>query len=248
MDIIKALNINITKKHFISIVGAGGKTTLLYYLSRKFRDMNRKILLTTTTHIYMPTENIFDSSLISDDEENIIKYAVSIERSGVYLIGSSINEEGKLKGLDLDALDKLSRLNVFDFILVEADGSKNKPIKAPTEWEPMVPESTTIMIGVIGLDSLGRFVDSDTVHRSEEFCRICECRKGDIIDEAMIAKLISHPRGLFKNVPDKAEKMVFLNKVDDIELRNSGIKIKSMIEEDRVKFVMASMKNDMYWM
>lgn len=248
MDIIKALNIDITKKHFISIVGAGGKTTLLYYLSRKFRDMNRKILLTTTTHIYMPTENIFDSSLISDDKDNIIKYAGSIDRSGVYLVGSSIDEESKLKGLDSDALDKLSRLNVFDLILVEADGSKNKPIKAPTEREPVVPESTTIMIGVIGLDSLGRFVDSGTVHRLEEFCCICECSKEDVIDEAMIAKLISHPRGLFKNVPDKAEKIVFLNKVDDIELRNSGIKIKSMIEEDRVKFVMSSMKNDMYWM
>ena len=210
MDMIKALNIDINKKHVISIVGAGGKTTLLYNLSEG--------------------------------------YVEAIRDKGVYVIGSEITNENKIKGIDIHFADELYGVGVFDFMLIEADGGKKKPIKAPAEWEQAVPQSTTVLIGVIGMDSLGRAAGEETVHRLDEFCIICGCRPGDKIDTIMLAKLIRHPQGLFKNAPDNAKKIVLLNKADNSGLREAGLKIKSMAEDENIGFVIASLRNKMYWM
>lgn len=248
MDMIKALNIDINKRHLISIVGAGGKTTLLYNLSEELKQFNKKILISTTTHIYIPPKEINNDLIISKDRKALLRYVEAIRDKGIYVMGKEITNENKIKGIDIHLADELYNTGVFDFMLFEADGGKKKPIKAPAEWEPAVPQSTTVLIGVIGLDSLGRAAGEETVHRPDEFCIICGCRPGDKIDTIMLAKLIRHPQGLFKNAPDNANKIVLLNKADNSGLREAGLKIKSMAEDENIGFVIASLRNKMYWM
>ena len=101
---------------------------------------------------------------------------------------------------------------VFDYILVEADGSRQKPIKAPADHEPVIPDGTTKTVGVIGLDALGKQICSDSVHRPEHFCRLTGRNMGDRIDEEMVAKLILAPDGLFKSVPGGSRNYVLFNK------------------------------------
>ena len=47
----------ISKKDIITIVGAGGKTSLMYSASSLLRK-DYKVLVTTTTHIYIPDKSI----------------------------------------------------------------------------------------------------------------------------------------------------------------------------------------------
>lgn len=42
----------------------------------------------------------------------------------------------------------------WDFVLVEADGSRRLPVKAPAVYEPVIPPGTDLVVGVIGLDAL----------------------------------------------------------------------------------------------
>ena len=43
--------------HVISLVGGGGKTTLLYALARWYSAQGQRVLVSTTTHIQRPDAN-----------------------------------------------------------------------------------------------------------------------------------------------------------------------------------------------
>ena len=72
-----------------------------------------------------------------------------------------LNDKGKLKGIDREFIDKIYQKHLFDYIVVEADGSKRRPIKAPALYEPVLPRETTRVVGLIGLDALGKSITED---------------------------------------------------------------------------------------
>lgn len=103
---------DIKNKDIITIVGAGGKTSLMFSASSLFRK-DYKVLVTTTTHIYVPDKNLYDEMImlsdIKDDKisrenqeynnencnnenHNNIKYSDIIKnnKNGVYVIGNYI--------------------------------------------------------------------------------------------------------------------------------------------------------------
>ena len=43
-----------------------------------------------------------------------------------------------------------------DFILIEGDGSKNLPLKAPKDNEPVIIKETNLVIGIMGFDSINK--------------------------------------------------------------------------------------------
>ena len=79
-----------------------------------------------------------------------------------------------------------------------------------------------MVIGVIGLDALGTFIDDDTVHRSGLFCSLTGKTTGDTIDREAVVRLITADNGLFKNAPARSRKIVLLNKADTAELRQQA--------------------------
>jgi probable selenium-dependent hydroxylase accessory protein YqeC len=136
----------------------------------------------------------------------------------IVCLGSGIlPEKKKLIGVDREFPGLLFRNNLFDHILVEADGSKRRPIKAPADYEPVIPAETTLTIGVIGLDALGKPITEEHVHRPECFCSVTEQKMGDIIDRQSLVKLIVSDRGLFKGVPSGSSRYVLFNKADSDE-------------------------------
>ena len=48
----------------ISIVGAGGKTTLVHKLAREYHRSGKGVLVTTTTHMYVEADTDLSLSLI----------------------------------------------------------------------------------------------------------------------------------------------------------------------------------------
>ena len=122
-------------------------------------------------------------------------------------------------------MDYIFYENYFDYIIVEADGSKMKPIKAPRKGEPLIPRSTSIVIGVVGLDAFGKPIDKETVHRVEQFLEVTEGKPGETIDEAAIVNLVLHEKGLFKNA-EGMKKYLLLNKADNEELVSVAAAIK----------------------
>lgn len=103
---------------------------------------------------------------------------------------------------------------IWDLILVEADGSKHLPIKAPADHEPVLPPATDVVIGCIGLDCLGKPLDERSVHRPALFSTISGCGKGELLSFQHLINLVNHPQGLFKAVPGNTRRVLLMNKAD----------------------------------
>ena len=99
-------------------------------------------------------------------------------------------------------------------VLVEADGSRMLPVKAPAPHEPAMPASATIVLGLIGLDCLGRPMDGSTVHRPELFCALTGCDPGQPIAAYHLHALAEDHLGLFRSAPQGSLRILVFNKVD----------------------------------
>ncbi len=148
-------------------------------------------------------------------------------------LGKSLSKkDNKLIGIDKEQIDAIYDAGCFDTIIVEGDGAKRKPIKAPGTNEPEIPQTTTLTLGVIGLDALGKPITDENVHRWQQFCEVTHAEENEPIDESIIALLITSPHGLFKNAPKSSRRMVFLNKADLPQIKSSAIRIRRKIETE----------------
>lgn len=215
--------LELKEKEMISAVGGGGKTTLLFNLALELSKVGKKVLLSTTTKIYLP-EAEENFKVILGDEEEVLNN-IKAEKNLIIISGKRIVEENKLEGLNKSFYNIIFEKNMFDYILIEADGSKRKPIKFHAYYEPVIPELTTKVIGIVGLDCMGEKLDNQIFHRAEDFCREFGYKIGDNIDEKMVADLIISGKGLFKTSPDNSEKILILNKADNPDRQNWATKI-----------------------
>jgi molybdenum cofactor cytidylyltransferase len=101
-------------------------------------------------------------------------------------------------------------------ILVEADGSRMLPIKAPADHEPVLPQQTTILVPVLGVDGVGAPLSSDRVHRPETIRRVLSLPSGATqrLTPEFAARLLVHSQGGAKNKPEAARLLPLLNKAD----------------------------------
>ncbi len=231
VDISVALGIMIGKSEMISFVGGGGKTTTMFTLARELKLKGAAVLVTTTTNIFYPESGQCDR-VIMDSSPTLDMFGEVQPGTVVCLGGGVFGELNKVKSIDSDFLDKLFAAGIFDYILVEADGAKRKPIKASAEYEPVIPGLTTAVVGVIGMDALDMPAEDKYVHRVDIFCEITGVSPGEIIDEKAIVNLIEHCDGLFKHTPVNSAKIVLLNKADTEVFRSRSALIACLVNAD----------------
>jgi probable selenium-dependent hydroxylase accessory protein YqeC len=240
--LLEAFGISRVERECIALVGAGGKTTTMFSLARALKDTGRRVLVTTTTNIFMPQENQCDDIILSDAPDDTLFKNI---RPGTItcLAGNIIEGKNKLKSVDPIFIDHLHGTGFFDAVIVEADGARRMSIKAPAVYEPVIPKCTTLTIGCIGLDALGTSVDDDHVHRLELFCEVTGAHPGQAVNVEHIVRLISASNGLFKGAPETGRTMVLLNKADEDELYDQAHLISAMLGERalEVGVVVASM-------
>jgi len=211
------INLKNKKGDVVSIVGAGGKTTLLNYLSNKYSGDN-SVLMTTTTKIFIP--------LNYDYLYNNIKFLDTVSlplKNSLYVVAPKYKD--KLSSLPMKDLKTL--IKYFDYTFVEADGSRMKPLKGWNESEPVICDDTTITIGVVDLTHIGKRIDKKIIHRIELFCRLVDKKEGDILTIDDYIKIILEKEGLFKN--SKGKKIIYFSKVDLMEDLKIIKKIKSKL-------------------
>ncbi len=204
----------------IALVGAGGKTTTLDALAGEYSGQGCRVLVTTTTRIYVPRQR---DRLLLGAPDTVA--AAAAAPGTITVAGTAVEADGKLVGLPEAWLDRMHRQGAYDVILTEADGSKGLPLKAPAAYEPVIPDSATDVIGVIGMDAWGHPADGRRVHRLERFCEVTGALPGQMIDTALLLKLIDAPEGLFKGAPVAARRHLLLNKCNDAARRSAAREI-----------------------
>ena len=199
----------------VAFVGAGGKTTAMFRLARELEGRGRTVLVTTTTHLFDPRrdpEGTVGRVVFRPEMELPCTSDAGLETEpGITpLLSREADEPGKVKGIHPSWVPALRRS--WDFVLVEADGSRRLPLKAPGDYEPVLPPGADLVVGVVGLDALGRPMDGRTVHRPERFAVVTGCEPGSPIAWAHLLALVRHREGLFKGA--RAARALLLNKVD----------------------------------
>ncbi len=204
----------------LSLVGGGGKTSTLFALARAFRVLNLRVLASTTTRILDPQSaseregrGFAPLLLESGQEENALlsDLAALASTGGAAVLGQE-TKDGKLSGVGGALISRVSPL--FDVVLVEADGSKGLPIKAPGDREPVLAPSSDAVIALIGLDALGQPLSELIAHRPELLSGLCGCPLGAPLGVEHLARLSVAPGGSFKSCPPGALKVLLLNKAD----------------------------------
>ena len=185
------------------VVWAGGKTSLIMLLAQWFLKKGSRVIITTTTHMYEPAEGYYREGQL----EEIIK---QLDEGHILWVGEPANEN-KIAGVSEDFLEKLFALDAM--VLVEADGARHFPCKAPAEHEPVIPKNTKLVIGVACLDCLGRPLE-EICFRPELAAGLLETDIGHCMTETDLMKLLLHPQGTKKGIPTGADYMVVLNKSD----------------------------------
>jgi probable selenium-dependent hydroxylase accessory protein YqeC len=223
MKFVEAFGIE--PKSAVAIVGAGGKTTLLYHLARELAPEAAKaggvVLITTTTKIFLPGEEDTEALIISADLEEAkkrIRKAARKDMRVVLATGSHADpryERDKLDGIPPDWAGPLLEMEEVAWLLVEADGSQRKPLKAPGEGEPAWPQPTNLAIGVLGLSALGRPLTREWAFRPERVAAVTGLAEGEVIGPEAFASLLAEPEGIFRDCPDSARIIGFLNQAEE---------------------------------
>jgi molybdenum cofactor cytidylyltransferase len=133
----------------------------------------------------------------------------------VLVAGGTAVEQDKAQGVPPDLVDRIAAQPAVDAVIVEADGSRRRPFKAPAPHEPVIPASATVVVPVVGLDALGRPLTAEHVHRPQLVAGLTGAASGAPVTPAMIATVLAHPQGGAKNVPATARLIPFLNKVEN---------------------------------
>lgn len=231
MNLIDTFKIN--NKDIITIIGAGGKTSLMFSASSLLRN-DYKVLVTTTTHIYIPDNNLYDKIIMLTHFENEnYNNILQNNKNGVYVIGSHIVNNSKIKGLTFDMLDKITPY--FDVVIIEGDGSKEKSLKGWNDNEPVIYPKTTKTIGIVDISSIGIDINEENIHRVDKFLEIINDYSNNKVNIEHLEKLILNEKGLFKF--SKGEKILFINKVEDINKRKNALNIIKDIKNENQSYI-----------
>ena len=196
----------------ISVVGGGGKSTLLELLARQYEQEGERVILATTTRMWPPRPGVDARPLVTatDLPGLLAQIQDAPERSPV--VGRSVLPNGKLEDVPLEWVPALRDLGWVAAVIVEADGAAGRPLKAPAAWEPVVPDCTTLMVVMSGLDAQGARLDEDSVHRPKIVGRLLGLPQGAILpDDAPLRAVLM---GYRPALPSHGRMLVLLNKAD----------------------------------
>jgi probable selenium-dependent hydroxylase accessory protein YqeC len=248
-SLIDALGLG-AREH-ISLVGGGGKTTLMFALADELRRKGKRVLASTTTKVWHREALEYETVvLVEDDGDWKNKKAEELKSEGTVFVGKSILDTGKVEGISASLADKIFRDSNVQYIVVEADGSAGHPLKAPAEHEPVISSSVTMVVAMMGLEAMSARLDEATVFRLEQVRSIMGIEAGGILTPSALAKVFLHPAGLFKGAPEGARRVVFLNKADLVEEDLKAVELADILLADSMKkidrVILGSLKEGAY--
>jgi molybdenum cofactor cytidylyltransferase len=201
------------RKPVIALVGAGGKSSLLFCLGKELAAAGRPALLTATTRMWASQVDRAPFCLISASEPTLaFELPTSLRGYGQALaLAGPAGEPGKLAGLAPETICRLAALDGVGAVVVEADGSRERPLKAPAAHEPAAPACATHVVTVAGVAAVGQPLDATTVHRPEIAATLTGLRLGDPLTPEAVAALLAHPHGGRQGCPAGAVPVLYLN-------------------------------------
>lgn len=194
----------------VSLTGAGGKTSLLLGIGQELSQAGWRVLATTTTRIAESQLRLIPGALRAERGARAISQALESDRF-VFLYDEIRGEKvygppETTIGWLLDALDA-------DILLIEADGARGLPLKAPYPHEPVIVPETTLVIVSALIHVLGQPLNEAHVYNPEAIIDQYGFYPGAPIKSPWLAQIIRDETLGMKGVPRGARALAFLNGV-----------------------------------
>lgn len=197
------------------LIGGGGKSSLMFRAARELASRGERVITTTTTKILMSEARETPVILFGSDPAGARKkLQLQFQSSNHVTVARATLPNNKLAGIEPEVVDELHRNQVANRILVEADGSDGRSLKAHADHEPVISKTADLVVIVIGIDCLGAVLDEHAVHRSALLAHRIGRSVGSRLTIDDVAAIVFHRDGYLSKIPKGARVAVLLNKVD----------------------------------
>jgi len=177
----------------------------MYTLAAELAAQGKRVITTTTTNIYIPRSDETDTLVVAAETATLREMVnAAWGRHRRVTVAGKVIGSGKLSGVQLDQPYELLQKGGADVVIVEADGARHSMIKAPAEYEPVVPAQTNVALIVMSAGAINQPLSAEIAHRPERMAAVLGIKQGDILTPALIARLMTHELGGLKNIPLQA--------------------------------------------
>lgn len=219
MKLLSALRLGLAERPLISIVGGGGKSSLLLRLGEAFTAAGRRTVLTFSTRLFRTQLNRVDHVYQHNNTWTSLATHVQAHfadtEAPLVVVGALNPRNDRVEGLSPAWIDRLLTLPEVDVVVVEADGSRTRPFKAPAPHEPVIPSRTTHLLRVVGFSVLGKPLTAEYVHRPALVAALSGQPLGSTVTAETIRLVLSHPDGGLRYVTPAMQRPIVVNQVDD---------------------------------
>jgi molybdenum cofactor cytidylyltransferase len=240
MNLTLAKALRIQAPSCIAFIGAGGKSTAMFKLAR---ELTSPVIVTATSHLGIWQTQLADSHIIAKGLTGVENLASNL--NGVILITGEI-EGDRTQPVNEEILERLYSLCREHAIplLIEADGSRQKPLKAWADHEPPIPEFVDLVVEVIGMEGLEKPLTEEFVHRADLFSKLSGLKIGDPVSSEALIRVLTHKDGGLKNIPLSAERCLILNQADTPEAPSISHTMKNGLITHFRSVVVANLKDN----
>lgn len=194
----------------VSIIGGGGKSSLLLRIGEELVKENLKVILTSTTKLQAFPE--MGLVLTGENQNFVSQLKLMLDKIKIALVAQEYYKAETLKGLHKLAVQQLTKY--ADIVLVEADGCRQRPLKTHRDYEPPIPPTTNTVIIISGANAVGERLTEKTVHRTELFAQKWNLPDGTLLTPEIISQELLSPHSYLRNIPIQARVRFLINKSD----------------------------------
>jgi molybdenum cofactor cytidylyltransferase len=217
MNLTRFLRLDKASHPAVGFAGAGGKTTALFQLARELAKKNA-VIVSAASHLGVWQIPLADRHIIAGEIGK-----VELPDRGVTLVTGEV-EGDRTRSVDESTISWLREESETRNLplLIETDGSRQKPLKAPAAHEPPIPKFSDLVVYVAGLGALGKPLTDEHVHRAEIFSKLSGLPLGSPVTPQAVVEVLTHPQGGLKNIQPQARRVALLNQADSPELQSIG--------------------------
>jgi molybdenum cofactor cytidylyltransferase len=185
------------------------------------RELPPPVIVSATTHMGTWQIPLADRHIIATSPAPL--EAMEHDLAGVILVSGEVKDD-RVQPVSNEVMYWLHEFCGYHDLplLFEADGSRQKPLKAPDRHEPPIPDFVDLVIAVAGLSALGRPLDEESVYRHEIFARLSGLQTGEPVEPKALARVLTHRDGGMKHIPANARRVALLNQADSPELQSQA--------------------------
>ncbi len=209
--------IGLRRGDVLALVGAGGKTTLTALLGMELLARGEPVACCATTMTLLPAPDPRIRVVFANREDAIAAIRAALDAGQLPWVAGEPSAQrdpacrardgvaqpialtdAKIAGATPAEIDRIHAALPDLTLVVEADGARHRWLKAPAEYEPQLPASTTVLSPLAHLGVLGKPLTEQFVHRPERVARILGVPLGTTLTPEMIARVMTHAEGGLK--------------------------------------------------